>query len=87
MPVTNVAKVETPSAAKPVIVANATKSTPIIPTLSLFSIGSLFKSTTASDTETIDTARAEETPVLDWFKSNEKPSTFPANIPLPPRRG
>jgi murein L,D-transpeptidase YafK len=86
-PVTNVAKVETPSAAKPVIVANATKSTPIIPTLSLFSIGSLFKSTTASDTETIDTARAEETPVLDWFKSNEKPSTFPANIPLPPRRG
>jgi hypothetical protein len=86
-PVTNVAKVETPSTAKPVIVANATKSTPIIPTLSLFSIGSLFKSTTASDTETIDTARAEETTVLDWFKSNEKPSTFPANIPLPPRRG
>jgi murein L,D-transpeptidase YafK len=86
-PVTNVAKVETPSTAKPVIVANATKSTPIIPTLSLFSIGSLFKSTTASDTETIDTARAEETPVLDWFKSNDNTSTFPANIPLPPRRG
>ena len=82
-----IAKVETPSAPKPVVVAAATPA-PTTPSLSFFSIGSLFKSSAASDANTVDTARADDTPLFDWFKSNDAPpTTFPARVPLPPRRG
>ena len=83
---TTVAKVDTPSVTKPVTVAAATPAPTTTP-LSLFSIGSLFKSSAASNANTVDTARADETPVFDWFKSTDAPTSFPANVPLPPRRG
>lgn len=82
----SIAKVETPSTMRPVTVAAATPAPTTTP-LSLFSIGSLFKSSAASNTNTVDTARADETPVFDWFKSTDAPTSFPANVPLPPRRG
>jgi hypothetical protein len=81
-----VAKVETPSVTKPVTVAAATPAPTTTP-LSLFSIGSLFKSSAASDANTVETARADEAPLFDWFKSTDAPTSFPANVPLPPRRG
>lgn len=77
---TNVASVATSGASK-------LASTPITPAPSLFSIGSLLRNATPSEGVTISTARAEEFPVFDWFRFDENPPSFPADIPLPPRRG